>query len=267
MPLGVIITGAAGRMGSRLLRLAHRDPELSIAFAIDRPNHPDLGKDIGELNGLGKLGVPLVKGLPPGSRTDVIVDFSTPESTALRLDEAIERRMPIVIGTTGLTKEIHEQIDRASKSIAIMQTGNYSVGVNVLVKLLEEAARRLGAADWNLEIVESHHNKKVDAPSGTALLLAQAAARIWNVEPDTAFVYGRHGQVGERTTKEIGIHALRIGSDVGTHNAYFGSQHETITLGHKALDRDVFAAGALRAAKWLSTQPPGRYTMADVLGI
>ncbi|MGH7143559.1 MAG: 4-hydroxy-tetrahydrodipicolinate reductase [Planctomycetota bacterium] len=267
MPIGIIITGAAGRMGGRLIHLAQADSDLHVAFAIDRPNHADLGRDVGEITGLGKLGVVLVKAIPNGARADVIVDFSTPPSTALRLDEAIERRMPIVIGTTGLTRDIHEQIDRASKSIAIMQTGNYSVGVNVLVKLLEEAARRLGNTDWNLEIVESHHNKKVDAPSGTALLLANAAARVWNVESDTAFVYGRHGQVGERTPKEIGIHSLRLGADAGTHTAYFGSGHETITLGHHALDRDVFAAGALRAAKWIVGQPPGRYTMADVLGI
>ncbi|HTL53348.1 MAG TPA: 4-hydroxy-tetrahydrodipicolinate reductase [Planctomycetota bacterium] len=267
MPIGVIITGAAGRMGSRLLRLSQQDADLHVAFAIDRSNHPDLGKDIGDINGMGKLGVVLIKALPNGARADVIIDFSTPESSALRIDEAIERRMPIVIGTTGLTKPINEQIDRASKSIAIMQTGNYSVGVNVLVKLVEEAARRLNLGDWNLEIVERHHNKKTDAPSGTALLLANAAAKILNVDPDTGYVYGRQGQVGERTPREIGIHSIRLGGDVGSHEVMFGSQVETITLSHQALNRDVFAAGALRAAKWIVGQPPGRYTMADVLGL
>ena len=197
---------------------------------------------------------------------DVLVDFSAPSALESHLAAARAARTPIVIGTTGLTAVHHGLIDEAAKEIAVLQTGNTSLGVTLLGILVQEAAARLGA-DWDIEIVEMHHRHKVDAPSGTAIQLGEAAARGRATKLKEVRVDGRAGLVGARTEGTIGFASLRGGSVIGDHQVVFASEGERLELGHRGDDRSIFAKGALRAALWLAGQAPGRYKMGDVLGL
>ena len=197
---------------------------------------------------------------------DVLVDFSAPSALESHLAAARAARTPIVIGTTGLTAHHHELIDLAAKEIAVLQTGNTSLGVTLLGILVQEAAARLGA-DWDIEIVEMHHRHKVDAPSGTAIQLGEAAARGRATKLKEVRVDGRAGLVGARTEGTIGFASLRGGSVIGDHQVVFASEGERLELGHRGDDRSIFAKGALRAALWITGQAPGRYKMGDVLGL
>jgi 4-hydroxy-tetrahydrodipicolinate reductase len=259
----IAITGAAGRMGQRLVALARQDPALAIVGAIERPEHAAQGQDIGEVAGVGKIGVPVTFELKP--KPDVLIDFTAPPSTRHWLKTCRDRGIAMVIGTTGLADKDHAAIDVAATDIAIVQSPNMSLGVNVLFKIAGEIAKMLGD-DYDIEIVEGHHRFKKDAPSGTALGIAQSILQATGKSQDD-LVYGRHGDESTRKRGEIGLHSLRIGDEVGRHTVYYAALGERLEIGHVATNRDTFVHGALRAAKWLPTQKAGRYSLADVLGI
>jgi 4-hydroxy-tetrahydrodipicolinate reductase len=237
------ILGSQGRMG---LAIAHAIPASGATLA----GGADRGDDAHAL----------------ASRSDVLVDFSHPSALAGHLAAAQDAGVPILIGTTGLKAEHHEAIDQAAAHIAVLQTGNTSLGVTLLAALVQEATARLGS-DWDIEIVEMHHRNKLDAPSGTALLLGEAAAAGRGVAPAESFVEGRAGLSGARVEDTIGFASLRGGSVVGDHSVILASDGERIELSHRAEDRAIFARGAVKAALWLIGQDAGRYTMREVLGL
>jgi 4-hydroxy-tetrahydrodipicolinate reductase len=269
MPVKVCIAGAAGRMGLRLIALAAEDSGLKLAYATEYDAHPGIGKDVGLVCGTGQTtGVHLAKSLCPNCDVDVIIDFTTHSAATAMAEEAARQGKAIVIGATGMNDEEKARIAKVAEKVPVIHAPNFSVGVNVLFKAAEQIARTLGDA-YDVEIVEAHHNQKVDAPSGTAIGLAEHIAKGLNRDLKTSAVYGRQGLVGKRQQKEIGIHAVRMGDVVGEHTAYFAIGGERLELTHKASSRDTFARGALRAAKWLveNKKGPGMYTMAQVLGL
>lgn len=259
----IAITGAAGRMGARLVAVGHADKELKILGAIERPESDQQARDAGEVAGIGAIGLPITYDLKPTPQ--VLIDFTAPSSTRHWLKTCRDRGIAMLIGTTGLQEPDHAAIDRAAELIPVLQTPNTSLGVTVLFKIAAEVAKLLGD-DYDIEIVESHHNKKKDAPSGTAAGLAEAILQATKKTKDE-LDYGRHGDEALRQRGRIGMHSLRLGDVVGQHTAYFAAQGERLELTHIATNRDTFVHGALRAAKWLAAQKPGRYTIADVLGL
>jgi len=259
----IAITGAAGRMGQRLVALAKQDGDFEIAGAVERPDHPAQGRDAGEVAGVGSIGVPVSFDLR--NTPQVLIDFTSPDSMRHWLKSCRDRGIAMVIGTTGLQEQDHATIERAAIDIAVLQAPNMSLGVNVLFKIAGEVARMLGD-DYDKEVVEGHHRFKKDAPSGTAMGLADAILKATGKTRE-ALVYDRHGDDIVRKRGEIGMHALRIGDEVGRHTAYFAALGERLELTHVATNRDTFAHGALRAAKWLAGQKPGRYAIADMLGL
>jgi 4-hydroxy-tetrahydrodipicolinate reductase len=260
----IAINGAAGRMGQRLIDLCHQDPELALSAALDAPGCPLLGRDIGEVCGLGRLGVALREALPDDKRVEVLVDFSMPEGTMAVLPECVGRRIPLVVATTGHTAAQKKEIEEAAHDIALLMAPNMSLAVNVLFQLVRQAARLLAGKDFDVEIVERHHRYKKDAPSGTALHFARIVQEAMGQKEVR---HGREGLVGERPRGEIGMHALRVGDNVGEHTILFSTLGETLELTHKGHTRDSYARGALLAAKFLATRPAGRYGMEDVLGL
>ena len=264
-PLNVMITGAAGRMGQRLVALVNESPRLQLSGAIEAQGHPDLGKDAGEVAGCGRLDVALTDD-PAGAMaaSDVVIDFTSPDATLRHLAHAVRHKRAIVIGTTGFSPDAMTTLRAHAESVPCVQAPNMSVGINVLLQIVGNVARALGE-DYDLEIIETHHNKKKDAPSGTALKLAEVLAAATHRDLRDAGVYARHGIIGERTKKEIGMQSVRAGDIVGDHTVLYGGQGERIEITHRAHNRDPFARGALRAAEWAVTQPPGLYGMADVL--
>ena len=259
----IAITGAAGRMGQRLVALAKQAGDFDIVAAVERPDHDDQARDAGEVAGVGKIGVPVTFDLKPTPQ--VLIDFTTPPSMRHWLKTCRDRGIAMVIGTTGLQASDHATIDQAAADIAVLQAPNMSLGVNLLFKVAAEVARRLGD-DYDVEIVEGHHRFKKDAPSGTAVGLADAILKSTGKSRDV-LVHGRQGDDVPRKRGEIGMHSLRIGDEVGRHTAYFAALGERLELTHVATNRDTFVHGALRAAKWLAGRKPGRYSIADVLGL
>ena len=259
----IAITGACGRMGKRLVALAHADKAFQLVAAIDRPESLEQARDAGEVAGIGPIGVPITFDLRP--TPDVLIDFTAPTAMRHWLKTCHDREIAMVIGTTGLKDKDHAAIDVASAAIAILQAPNMSVGVNVLLRLAELAAQGLGD-DYDIEIVEGHHRFKKDAPSGTAFALADSILKGLG-KTRKSLVYGRHGDDVPRQAGQVGMHSLRMGDEVGKHMVYFAALGERVELGHVATNRDTFAHGALRAAKWLKGQKPGRYAMSNVLGI
>ncbi|HTW94020.1 MAG TPA: 4-hydroxy-tetrahydrodipicolinate reductase [Tepidisphaeraceae bacterium] len=257
------ITGAAGRMGRRLVALARADRAVELVAAIERAEDEAQARDAGEIAGIGPIGLPITFDLKP--TPDVLIDFTTPSSTRHWLKTCRDRKIAMVIGTTGLAEKDHAAIDVAAADIAILQSPNMSLGVNLLFKLVADVARRLGE-DYDIEIVEGHHRHKKDAPSGTAMGLADAILAAVG-QDRSALVFGRHGEDAKRKKGEIGMHSLRMGDEIGRHCVYFAAEGERLELGHVATNRDTFVFGALRAAKWLANRPPGRYTVADVLDL
>ena len=257
------ITGASGRMGSRLVALCCKDSAFKLLAAIERADSPILVRDAGEIAGIGAIGLPVTFDLRP--TPDVLIDFTTPPAMRHWLKTCRDRGIAMVIGTTGLQATDHDAIDQASADIPIVQAPNMSLGVNLLFKIAGEVAKTLGD-EYDIEIVEGHHRFKKDAPSGTAAGLADAILAATNKTKD-ALVYDRHGGDVVRKPGEIGMHSLRIGDEVGRHTAYFAALGERLELTHVATNRDTFVHGALRAAKWLSGKKPGRYTIANVLGL
>jgi 4-hydroxy-tetrahydrodipicolinate reductase len=265
--LGVIVCGAGGRMGSTLVRLIHETAGIRVVGGIESPNHPQIGKDAGEVAGVGKIGVPIVAELAPSSKeAAVIVEFTAPEATLEHVKIAAEKNIPIVVGTTGLSQKQLDEIKKLSRRTRILISPNMSLGVNLLVSLLGRVTKTLGE-DYDVEIIEMHHRFKKDAPSGTALALGRAVAQALNRDLDKVGVCGRKGIVGERTKKEIGLLSVRAGDIVGEHIVIFGGLGERIEFIHRAHSRETFARGALRAAQWLVKQKKGLYSMQDVLGV
>jgi 4-hydroxy-tetrahydrodipicolinate reductase len=259
----VAITGAAGRMGQRLVALAKQSGEFEVVGAIERPDHEAIARDAGEVAGLGKIGVPVSVELT--KTPQVLIDFTVPASMRHWLKVCRDRNIAMVIGTTGLQSSDQATIDQAATDIPVLQAPNMSLGVNLLFKVAAEVAKRLGD-DYDIEIIEGHHRFKKDAPSGTAMGLADAILKGTGKARD-ALVYDRHGDEVARKRGDIGMHALRIGDEVGRHTAYFAALGERLELTHVATNRDTFVHGALRAAKWLAGRKPGRYSIADVLGL
>jgi 4-hydroxy-tetrahydrodipicolinate reductase len=251
-------------MGQRITALVSADPELILAAALEAEGNPALGRDAGEVAGIGSVGVPITPEL--GARVDVVIDFSMPEGLAKIAEICGERGIALVAATTGLSKEQHAIVTTAAQSAPIVMAPNMSLAVNLTMKLVREAAKVLrnvpGGVD--VEIIERHHRFKEDAPSGTALHFGKIVAEEMG---QTEHVHGRHGRPGMRKPTEIGYHALRTGDNVGEHTIVFGLMGETIDIDVKGHTRDSYAFGALAAAKFLITQGPGIYTMADVLGL
>jgi 4-hydroxy-tetrahydrodipicolinate reductase len=258
------INGVCGRMGQRIAQLAHEDPDLTLGAALDAPGHPQQGRDAGELIGVGKLGVPVTSFLDPGQRLNALIDFSTPEGTMAVLPACAERRIPLVVATTGHTPRQKKEIETAAGQTAVLVAPNMSLAVNLLMKLTRLAAEALRGKGFDVEIIERHHRFKKDAPSGTAL---QFARLIQEAMGQADLRHGREGLVGERPAGEIGIHAVRVGDNVGEHTLIFSTLGETLELTHRAHARDCYARGALQAAKFVAGKPPGRYSMNDVLGL
>jgi 4-hydroxy-tetrahydrodipicolinate reductase len=258
------INGAAGRMGQRLVHLACEDKGLALGAALEAPGHPQQGRDVGEVCGLGPLGVPLRPDLPPDQRVEVVIDFSTPEGTMHVLPVCTARRIPLVVATTGFSAAQRQRVEEAAHETALLMTPNMSLAVNVLFRLVREAAGLLAGKGFDVEIVERHHRYKKDAPSSTALHFARIVQEVMG---QTRVRHGREGLVGERPADEIGIHALRVGDNVGEHTIIFSTLGETLELTHRGHTRDSYGRGALLAAKFLAGKPPGRYTMNDVLGL
>jgi 4-hydroxy-tetrahydrodipicolinate reductase len=259
----IAITGAAGRMGRRIAALAIESELFDVVAAMEHAGHEDLGKDIGELAGVGTFGVTV--GTELTDSPDVVIDFSLPEGTMHWLPICRAQGASMVIGTTGLTESQRAEIADAATDIPIVHAANMSVGVNVLLKAVADVALALGE-DYDIEVSEIHHRFKKDAPSGTAIALARSICEATGKHYGEAAVLGRGGQC-PRNPGEIGMHALRVGDTVGEHTVYFGNLGETVTIGHSAHTRDTFVRGALRAAGWLKGKAAGLYDMQDVLGL
>ncbi len=258
----LVLHGAFGRMGRRIAALSAGDCE--IVGAVDVAG---IGQDIGALAGIGPIGVPVTGDLRAIlGGTDVVIDFSNPAASVACARACGAAGVPLVIGTTGFTAGERAEIARAVEAIPCVLAPNMSVGVNLLFMLVEKAASILGD-EYDIEIVEVHHRFKKDSPSGTAARLAEIAADATGASIEDRAVYGRKGVIGERTRREIGIHAVRLGDVVGEHTVSFGTIGERIELTHKAQSRDAFATGAIRAASFVCTAAPGLYDMQDVLGM
>lgn len=258
------IAGAGGRMGQRLLCLSDKDPRFELVQALEWDGFPLMGQSLNGNAVLASRAGDLKWTSTLAAGADVLIDFSAPESTAKNAAMAMQLQCSLVVGTTGLNEEQEAAVRAAAGTVPVIHAPNFSLGVNLMFKLAAEAARVLGD-EYNIEIVEAHHNQKVDAPSGTALGIARAVAEPLGRDLKTDLVHGRSGHPGKRTPREIGMHALRMGSVAGDHTVYYCSDFECLSITHHAESRDVFASGALRAAKWIVKQKPGYYTMQDML--
>lgn len=263
----LVVAGAAGRMGGRIIALARDAGNLRVVGAVERPGHPALGKDAGEVAGAGHLGVPIAADPAPLLAAGrVLVEFTAPEPTVEHLRLAAARETGAVVGTTGFQPPQLDEIRRLAGRVPILLSPNMSVGVNLAFRVLALMAKALGD-DYDVEITEIHHRMKKDAPSGTAAKMAEVIAEALGRRIEETGVYGRHGLVGERTTTEIGVHALRGGDIVGEHTVVFSTAGERLELTHRAHSRDTFVHGAFRAARFVATARPGLYSMHDVLGL
>lgn len=262
----VVVTGAAGRMGTQIVRLVRGTEGMALSGAVERPG-PAVGQDVGVLAGLGPVGVVVVDDLAkalPGA--DVVIDFTSHEASARHAELCAERGVALVIGSTGFTPEARARVVAAARKIPVVLSPNMSVGVNVLFELVRQAATILGA-DYDVEVVELHHKKKRDAPSGTAVRLGEVAAEALGRDPKDTFAFSRHGLIGERPPWQIGLQTVRGGDVVGEHTVYFFGDGERVELTHRATSREQFARGAVRAAAWIAGKPPGMHDMAAVLGL
>ena len=265
--LRVVVTGAGGRMGQTLVRAVLDESRMRLVGALDRPDAPSQGQDAGTLAGVRAAGVAIsADPLPVFAQSDALLDFTAPDASLAYADLSAQARIVHVLGTTGLKPEHDERLKAAARHCRIVRSGNMSLGVNLVAALLRRAAAVLGP-DYDIEIVEMHHRHKVDAPSGTALLLGQAAAQGRGVELADASVRVRDGHTGARPEGAIGFATLRGGSVVGDHTAILAGPGERIELSHRAESREIFARGAIRAALWAFDKKPGIYDMTDVLGL
>lgn len=261
------VNGACGRMGQRIIQLAHDDKSLHIVAALEPPGHPHLGRDIGEVVGIGPIGVHVADHVPAEKRIEAMIDFSAPAGTMTVLPLCVDRRIPLVVATTGHTAEEKRQIEAAAHQTAILFSPNLSLVVNILFKLVREAALAVKGKGFDVEIIERHHRFKHDAPSGTALHFARIIQEALADTGNMPLRHGREGIIGERPPNEIGMHSIRAGDNVGEHTIVFSTLGETMELVHKGHTRDAYVRGALQAAKFLAGKGPGRYSMEDVLGL
>ncbi len=269
--LKVIVAGAGGRMGGRIIANIASEENAELVGAFERTDSPVVGKDAGIVAGIGELGIEVSAGIEPLldtalDKADVIIDFTFHEATIVHARLASKAGKAMVIGTTGFSGEELDELEGLSRNFACVLAPNMSVGVNLLYKLVKTATEVLGS-DYDVEIVEAHHRMKKDAPSGTALQLGKVAASALGRDLDKVGVFERHGLIGERSRQEIGIQTVRAGDIVGEHMVLFGGIGERIELVHKASSRDTFARGAIRAAFWVVDKRPGLYDMQDVLGL
>ena len=266
-PLRVVVPGAAGKMGQHILRALTEAAGAKLVGAVERPDHPRIGEDAGVVAGLAPLGVPLTSNLDAAlAGADALIDFTSPAATAHFAARATAHHVALVVGTTGLGDMQRKAVELAAEEVPVVLSPNMSVGVNVLFGLVEMAARALGEA-YDVEIVEFHHRQKRDAPSGTAMKLAEVIAEALGRDLAQVGTWGRKGDVGARRPEEIGVLAGRGGDVVGDHTAYFLGLGDRIEITHRASSRETFARGAVRAALWLADRDPGLYDMRDVLGL
>ncbi|KAA9368013.1 MULTISPECIES: 4-hydroxy-tetrahydrodipicolinate reductase [Ochrobactrum] len=266
--MGLVVVGANGRMGQALIRAIHAIDGARLSGAIARPGSPFLGKDAGEVAGVGNLGVAITDDpLPVFVKAQGVLDFTTPATTVNYAALAAQARIVHIIGTTGVSSEDEEKILAAARHATIVKSGNMSLGINLLSGLIKKAAQALGPEDFDIEILEMHHKHKVDAPSGTALLLGEAAAQGRAINLAEKSVRVRDGHTGPREEGTIGFATLRGGSVIGDHEVILAGEGERITLSHHAQDRTIFARGAVKAALWAHGKKPGLYSMLDVLGL
>ena len=265
--LKIAIAGVGGRMGRALVRLVSETPGTTLTAGLERPDSPVIGTDIGILAGLDRTGVPATAdALEAVRHADAVIDFTTPAASVALAELAAQARIAHVIGSTGFSEADEAAIRAAARHARIVKSGNMSLGVNLLARLVERVSAALGP-EFDIEIVEMHHRRKVDAPSGTALLLGDAAARGRGVNLAERSVRVRDGHTGARQAGDIGFATLRGGSVVGEHTVIFAGDGERLELAHKAGSREIFARGAVRAAVWAFDKPPGLYAMHDVLGV
>jgi 4-hydroxy-tetrahydrodipicolinate reductase len=263
----IAVLGVAGRMGQALVRAIDvAAPDAVLTSATERPGSPMVGQNVTSSGFVRPTDVVITEGVPATGAADVWIDFTVPAATIAYTEAAVAAGAALVIGTTGLGPEQRAAIDRAAKRIPIVFTANYSIGINVMLKLVADAAQRLGGA-YDLEIVETHHRGKRDSPSGTALRLAEALAEATGRDLASEARYERHGDIGPRTAKEIGLQTLRGGDVVGDHTVHFLGTGDRLEITHRASSRDTFAQGAVRAAMWLAGRPAGLYDMRAVLGL
>ncbi|SBW16144.1 dihydrodipicolinate reductase [Brucella sp. 10RB9215] len=266
--MGLVVVGAGGRMGQTLIRTIQSIEGAKLVGAIERSGSPFLGKDAGEVTGIGTLGVAITDDpLPVFAKAQGVLDFTSPAASVEFAGLAAQARIVHVIGTTGCSAEDDEKIRAAARHATIVKSGNMSLGVNLLSVLVQKAAEALGPEDFDIEILEMHHRHKVDAPSGTALLLGEAAARGRDIALADNSVRVRDGYTGPRETGAIGFATLRGGSVIGDHSVILAGTGERVVLSHHAEDRSIFARGAIKAALWAHGKKPGLYSMLDVLGL
>ena len=266
--IAIAVLGAGGRMGKTIVRYLPSFPELKLAGAVDLWDCPERGKDAGLAAGCAEIGVKITSDLSEVlPACDLVIDFSGHHGTAGNAPRVAKAGKALVIGTTGLTADEKKTIEQAAGKIPVVLAPNMSLGVNLLLSLVEQAARALKGKNYDIEIVERHHRRKKDSPSGTAIGLGEAAAKGLGWDLKKVAVHGREGLVGERPNEQIGFHAVRGGDIVGDHTVLFAADGECIELSHRATSRDTFALGALRAAGWLPGRKPGLYSMRDVLGV
>jgi len=261
------ITGAAGKMGKTLIQMISEHSQLQLTAAIEMPETTFIAKDAGELAGIGNIGVVVSDSLEAVlDEFDVLIDFTVAAATVVNMETCAASGKRMVIGTTGLNESERSRLEELSAKMPVVFASNFSVGVNATFKLLEVAARIIGE-EADIEIQETHHRHKVDAPSGTALTMGEIVAGVLNRDLSEVARYGRQGQTGQRERKEIGFHSIRAGDVVGEHTVVFATTGERIEVTHRAHSRDNFAEGAVRAAAWIGQQPAGIYDMRDVLGL
>ncbi|MEL0620379.1 4-hydroxy-tetrahydrodipicolinate reductase [Psychrobacter proteolyticus] len=265
--INVGVIGAGGRMGRMLIEAVQNNPQTALKAAIERQGSSLVGADAGEVAAIGHLNVQIVDDLAAViNDIDVLIDFSLPDATEKNMQVCAEHNVAMVIGTTGFNEQQEQVLAKASEKITIVYAGNYSTGVNLSLKLLGMAAKAFGN-DADVEIIEAHHKHKIDAPSGTAYMMAEAVAEARGQNLKDVAIYGREGQTGERESGTIGIHAVRGGEIVGDHTVMFIADGEVVEITHRARARMTFAAGAVRAATWVVEQEVGQYNMQDVLGL
>jgi 4-hydroxy-tetrahydrodipicolinate reductase len=267
-PMKLVVVGASGRMGQALIRIIAETEGAVLHAAVGRPGSSSIGKDAGELAGLGPLGVTVTDdALAAFVHADGVIDFTRPETSIEFAALAAQARIVHVIGTTGCSDADQAKFEAASRHARVVKSGNMSLGVNLLSVLVQQAAKALDAAGWDIEVLEMHHKHKVDAPSGTALLLGEAAAAGRGIDLKDKAVKVRDGHTGPREAGSIGFATLRGGSVIGEHSVMLAGEGEIVTLSHSAGDRSIFARGAVKAALWARDKNPGLYSMLDVLGL
>ena len=263
--IGVIINGACGRMGRLIIRGVSEQADMEIAGAIEFSGHPQIGSDAGVVAGIGEIGVAVTGNLEDVLESaDVVIEFSKPEATLQHLREVVNADKAMVIATTGFDSDELATVNELASQIRCVMAPNMSLGVNVMIQALELIAKALGD-DYDIEVIEAHHNHKADSPSGTALRLAETVAAALERDLDEVGVYGRHGIVGARPKKQIGIHAVRGGDIAGDHTVLFATEGEQLSVVHRAHSPEAFAKGAIRAAKWVIDAPKGLHDVSEVL--